>query len=153
MEGLETAMEIQRQQGERFRALRTSGPIHRRASIPFNNPQAQKFFVDGSSIPDVNFDAGPSWAGLLPISAASGESRRLFFWLWPTTNPAKSKELVFWTNGIALLSLFQPFSHIIQVAPAAPLSKVSCRKMALSRGPGVNPNPPRTSPSNLMAVC
>jgi len=103
MQGLETAMEIQRQQNDRFRAIANPGSIHRRASIPFNNPQAQKFFVDGSAIPDVNFDAGPSWAGLLPISAASDESRSLFFWLWPATDPAKSKELVFWTNGIALL--------------------------------------------------
>ena len=111
MEGLETSIEIQRQQLERFRAILNPSPIQRRASIPFNNPQAQKFFVDGSTIPDVNFDAGPSWAGLLPISAASDETRRLFFWLWPTTNPAKSKDLVFWTNGSTLHQLFFFLSH------------------------------------------
>lgn len=28
----------------------------------------------------VNFDAGPSWAGLMPISGAANETRKLFFW-------------------------------------------------------------------------
>ena len=28
----------------------------------------------------VNFDAGPSWSGLMPISGAKNETRKLFFW-------------------------------------------------------------------------
>src|ERR1700761_2997886 len=57
------------------------------ATITFKNPAARKFLVDGTKIPDgafismfyalfvsestftVNWDAGPSWSGLMPISA------------------------------------------------------------------------------------
>ena len=31
----------------------------------------------------VNFDAGPSWSGLMPISANPKETRKLFFWYVP----------------------------------------------------------------------
>ncbi|KAF9010474.1 alpha/beta-hydrolase [Cyathus striatus] len=67
----------------------------------FKNPAADKFFVDGTKIPDVKFDAGPSWAGLMPISGAKNETRKLFFWyvFWPANNPASVRDLVFWTNG------------------------------------------------------
>ncbi|EKM80732.1 hypothetical protein AGABI1DRAFT_37296 [Agaricus bisporus var. burnettii JB137-S8] len=68
-------------------------------AINFKNPKAEQFFVDGTTIPEVNFDAGPSWAGLLPISGAPDETRKLFFWFWPTNNPANTKDLLFWTNG------------------------------------------------------
>ena len=44
-------------------------PVQKRAStIHFSDRRAQQFFVDGTKIPDVNFDAGPSWSGLMPIS-------------------------------------------------------------------------------------
>jgi carboxypeptidase D len=36
-----------------------------------------EFFVDGTSIPEVDFDVGPSWAGLLPISADANETRKV----------------------------------------------------------------------------
>lgn len=106
MEGMETAMEIQREQLDRLRSivtpnmnamknLRLAAP----PTITFKNPKAKAFLVDGKTIPDVNFDAGPSWAGLMPISGAKNETRKLFFWFWPTNNPANTKDLVFWTNG------------------------------------------------------
>ena len=38
---------------------------------------ATEFFVDGSRIPQVDFDVGPSWAGLLPISSAKNETRKV----------------------------------------------------------------------------
>lgn len=109
MEGLETAMEIQREQVERTRAMMaTRAEVmnnQRRAPAPpstitFKNPKAKQFFVDGTKIPEVNFDAGPSWAGLMPISGAQNETRKLFFWFWPTNNPANTKDLLFWTNGV-----------------------------------------------------
>jgi len=37
------------------------------------------FYVDGTTIPDVNWDVGPSWAGLLPISGDKGETRKVCF--------------------------------------------------------------------------
>ncbi|KAA1465940.1 alpha/beta-hydrolase [Dentipellis sp. KUC8613] len=67
--------------------------------IHFSNPKANEFFVDGKTIPLVPFDAGPSWSGLLPISGAKNETRKLFFWFWPTTNASNANDLLFWTNG------------------------------------------------------
>ncbi|CUA67083.1 hypothetical protein RSOLAG22IIIB_07169 [Rhizoctonia solani] len=69
------------------------------ATISFSNPKAADFYVDGTTIPEVSFDAGPSWSGLMPISADPNETRKLFFWFWPTNNPKYTNDLVFWTNG------------------------------------------------------
>ncbi|KAL9101253.1 MAG: hypothetical protein Q9163_003467 [Psora crenata] len=51
------------------------------------NQQAE-FIVNGTGIPDVNFDVGESYSGLLPISQAANETRELFFWFFPSSNPA-----------------------------------------------------------------
>ncbi|CAE6433175.1 unnamed protein product [Rhizoctonia solani] len=74
-------------------------PVHKRATISFSNPKAAEYLVDGTKIPDVDFDVGPSWSGLMPISANANETRKLFFWFWPTTNQQHTDDLVFWTNG------------------------------------------------------
>ncbi|KAJ7928492.1 alpha/beta-hydrolase [Mycena leptocephala] len=104
MEGLEDAMAIQREQLERLGDF--LGPMNqpsstpkRQSSITFSSPGAQQFFVDGTTIPDVPFDAGPSWSGLMPISGDPNETRKLFFWFWPTNNVSNSDDLLFWTNG------------------------------------------------------
>ena len=34
------------------------------------------FYVDGTTIPEVDWDAGPSWSGLLPISGDKDETRK-----------------------------------------------------------------------------
>lgn len=60
---------------------------------------ATEFWVDGTSIPEVNFDIGPSWSGLLPISNKTGETRKLFFWFFPPGPEGSLDDLVFWTNG------------------------------------------------------
>jgi carboxypeptidase D len=39
-----------------------------------------EFVVNGTGIPNVPFDAGESYAGLLPISDQANETRKLFFW-------------------------------------------------------------------------
>lgn len=36
-----------------------------------------EFWVNGSSIPLVDFDVGDSWAGLIPISNATDETRQV----------------------------------------------------------------------------
>lgn len=36
-----------------------------------------EFFVDGTTLPEVDFDLGPSWSGLLPISNAANETRKV----------------------------------------------------------------------------
>ena len=33
--------------------------------------------MDGTSIPEVGFDIGPSWSGLLPISDDPNETRKV----------------------------------------------------------------------------
>lgn len=43
----------------------------------FSTPKTEKFVVNGTAIPDVDFDIGESYAGLLPISGAANETREL----------------------------------------------------------------------------
>jgi carboxypeptidase D len=38
------------------------------------------FVVNGTAIPDITFDIGESFAGLLPISEEHNETRQLYFW-------------------------------------------------------------------------
>jgi carboxypeptidase D len=76
--------------------------------------------VDGNSIPEVNFNAGPSWSGLIPISGAPNETRKvlysrsiwetpdelrlnlvllifqLFFWFFPPGPDGSLDDLIFW---------------------------------------------------------
>ncbi len=50
--------------------------------------------MNGSAIPDVDFDVGESYAGLLPVSQAANETKKLFFWYGPLGsfgNAAKEK--------------------------------------------------------------
>ncbi|KZV99242.1 alpha/beta-hydrolase [Exidia glandulosa HHB12029] len=69
-------------------------------TISFSNPKAAEFFVDGCKdcIPEVHFDVGPSWSGLMPISSAPNPPE-LFFWYWPAKHAENADDLVFWTNG------------------------------------------------------
>jgi len=73
--------------------------LQKRAEDLFLNSKTKPFAVNGTGIPDVNFDIGESYAGLLPISSAKGETRDLFFWFFPTTNPDKKDEITIWLNG------------------------------------------------------
>ncbi|KAJ3551296.1 hypothetical protein NM688_g4786 [Phlebia brevispora] len=68
-------------------------------NITFSNPRASQFYVDGTTIPEVNFDIGPSWSGLLPISSDPNETRQLFFWFFPPGPQGSTEDLIFWTNG------------------------------------------------------
>ncbi|KAH8833996.1 alpha/beta-hydrolase [Flagelloscypha sp. PMI_526] len=68
-------------------------------NITFSNPKASKFYVDGKTIPEVDWDVGPSWSGLLPISNKTGETRKLFFWFFPPGPDGSLDDLIFWTNG------------------------------------------------------
>lgn len=42
-------------------------------------PRNVAFYVDGTTIPDVDWDVGPSWAGLLPISGDENETRKVSY--------------------------------------------------------------------------
>lgn len=74
---------------------------HRLQKRAFNflNDNTEKFVVNGTAIPDVDFDIGESYAGLLPISGAADETRELFFWFFPSTNPNCAEEVTIWLNG------------------------------------------------------
>ncbi|GAM82581.1 hypothetical protein ANO11243_005630 [Dothideomycetidae sp. 11243] len=72
--------------------------LQKRAS-PFLTDKTQKFAVNGTGLPDVPFDIGESYAGLLPISDAPGETRELFFWFFPSSNPDADSEVTIWLNG------------------------------------------------------
>ncbi|KAF8729774.1 hypothetical protein AX14_006055 [Amanita brunnescens Koide BX004] len=68
-------------------------------NITFSNPLASQFYVDGSNLPLIDWDVGPSWAGLLPISNDPDETRKLFFWFFPPGPNGSLDDLIFWTNG------------------------------------------------------
>lgn len=58
-----------------------------------------EFAVNGTAIPDVDFDVGESYAGLLPISQKSNETGQLYFWYFPSQNPLAQDEITIWLNG------------------------------------------------------
>ncbi|KAL6157814.1 hypothetical protein ACJBU6_03629 [Exserohilum turcicum] len=64
-------------------------------------PPRVPFTVNGSAgaIPQVDFDIGESYAGLLPISSASNETSKLYFWFFPSHNPNATDEITIWLNG------------------------------------------------------
>ena len=56
--------------------------------------------MNGTGIPNVNFDVGESYAGLLPISSDTNDTtNQLYFWFFPSTNPAAKKEIMIWVTG------------------------------------------------------
>ena len=60
---------------------------------------AQGFVVNGTGIPEVDFDVGESYAGLLPITDNANDPNKLFFWYFPSTNQAADKEILIWLTG------------------------------------------------------
>ncbi|KAK3326269.1 putative serine-TYPE carboxypeptidase F precursor [Apodospora peruviana] len=58
-----------------------------------------QFAVNGTGIPDVDFDVGESYAGSLSISSDPKEDGNLFFWFFPTSDPTPKKEILIWLNG------------------------------------------------------
>jgi carboxypeptidase D len=57
------------------------------------------FVVNGTGIPLVDWDVGESYAGLLPISQNASETRKLFFWFFPSENPLATDEITVWFTG------------------------------------------------------
>jgi carboxypeptidase D len=57
-----------------------------------------EYSVNGTAIPDVDFDIGESYAGLMPISKTSNDSQ-LYFWFSPSENPEAGDEIMIWLNG------------------------------------------------------
>lgn len=58
-----------------------------------------EFAVNGSAIPEVDFDVGESYAGTLSIDGNATNENQLFFWFWPSENEAAGDEITIWLNG------------------------------------------------------
>ncbi|KAI0206706.1 serine carboxypeptidase [Astrocystis sublimbata] len=65
----------------------------------FANDNTTKFAVNGTGIPEVNFDVGESYAGYLPISDDKDDENELFFWFFPNSEGSDAKEILLWLNG------------------------------------------------------
>ncbi|KAL7907790.1 alpha/beta-hydrolase [Trichoderma velutinum] len=65
------------------------------------NSATEKFAVNGTGIPEVDFDVGESYAGTLPISNKTNESDNMFFWFFPTVNEEhkNDKDITLWLSG------------------------------------------------------
>lgn len=73
---------------------------------PENTPLTgylSEFVVNGTAVPEVDFDLGESYAGRLPIVAPNltngSSNNELFFWFFPSKNPAASNEITVFLNG------------------------------------------------------
>lgn len=101
------------------------------------NALSPEFSVNGSAIPDVDFDVGESYAGQLPISSDPDDKNRLFFWFFPSENPAAEKEILIWLNGgVSCPSLISHVRMLTWLPNSLVVlrSRGSSKKMALSSG-------------------
>ncbi|TVY21483.1 putative serine carboxypeptidase [Lachnellula arida] len=71
----------------------------RRDTSRYLTNSSSKYVVNGTGIPEVDFDIGESYAGLMPISKEKNETRELYFWFFPTENTEASDEILIWLNG------------------------------------------------------
>lgn len=62
-------------------------------------PPFPEFAVNGSGLPNVDFDVGESYAGSLPISRDANDTNQLFFWFFPSENQTVAKEITIWLTG------------------------------------------------------
>ncbi|KAM0713740.1 hypothetical protein Q7P37_010702 [Cladosporium fusiforme] len=83
--------------------LSTSGyfqdPELQQRSSRFLSQATAPFAVNGSSLPNITWNVGESYAGLLPISDSFNETRKLFFWFFPSYSSNPKNEIVIWLNG------------------------------------------------------
>lgn len=64
----------------------------------FLTNKTRPYSVDGANLPDIPFDIGESYSGLMPIGDKAG-GQELFFWFVPSENEAADDEIVIWLNG------------------------------------------------------
>ncbi|KAF7523247.1 hypothetical protein G7054_g11821 [Neopestalotiopsis clavispora] len=74
-------------------------PINKTRRRQHESAAANKFAINGTNIPDVDFDVGEAYAGLMPITADPDDERQLFFWYSVSTNSAAKDEILIWLNG------------------------------------------------------
>lgn len=83
------------------RAQRNAPVVKRQEKSIITTEASKKFAVNGTAgaIPDVSFDIGESYAGLLPISNNTNEDKQLYFWFFPSENEDAGDEITIWLNG------------------------------------------------------
>ncbi|KAI1270659.1 alpha/beta-hydrolase [Xylariaceae sp. FL1019] len=64
------------------------------------------YLVNGTGIPDVDFDVGESYSGYLSITDDPDAAEQLFFWYFPSSEHP-SKEILLWLNGGPGCSAFE----------------------------------------------
>ncbi|KAJ5673710.1 hypothetical protein N7507_002837 [Penicillium longicatenatum] len=67
------------------------------SELSYLNNKTEKFLVNGTNFPQVPFDIGESYSGLLSNTPHGNSS--LFFWFFPSSNPAADREITIWLNG------------------------------------------------------
>lgn len=83
-------------------AIKHSAPLVKRAEpIIAQNNKTAKYVVNGTAgaIPEVEFDIGESYAGLMPISDKANETDQFYFWFFPSANEDAGDEITIWLNG------------------------------------------------------
>ncbi|GKT45790.1 putative serine carboxypeptidase [Colletotrichum spaethianum] len=65
----------------------------------FLTDKTRKFVVNGTKIPEVDFDVGESYAGLLNIDKNNDTAGKLYFWFFPSESQAADKEILIWLTG------------------------------------------------------
>lgn len=61
--------------------------------------ESSKKYEVGMRLPNTSFDIPPSWAGNIPVSNNTNETRHLYFWMFPATGDVGHDDLMFWMNG------------------------------------------------------
>ncbi|OAA43259.1 serine carboxypeptidase 1 [Metarhizium rileyi] len=65
----------------------------------FKGSKTDKYIVNGTGIPYVDFDIGEAYAGEMSISQDLNGPDKFYFWFQPSPNPEAEKEIVIWLNG------------------------------------------------------
>lgn len=78
------------------RKVRENSLLLKRITETDSTPE---FSVNGSALPNVDFDVGESYAGSLPISSNANDTNQLFFWFFPSENQTVGNEITIWLTG------------------------------------------------------
>lgn len=132
--------------------LTTREAPHSYSNHSYLNSKTKQFAVNGSALPDVNLDIGESYAGTLPNTPSGNSS--LFFWFFPSKNPAASDEITIWLNGgpgcsslVGLLQengpfLWQPGTYAPIPNPYSWVNLTNMVWVDQPAGTGFSPGPP-----------
>ncbi|PWN51753.1 alpha/beta-hydrolase [Violaceomyces palustris] len=78
--------------------ISTSAAPTKHQALKFKSKAAAAFKV-ANQLPGFPFEIPDSYAGNLPISTKSSESRQLYFWFFPSEEAVGNDDVVIWLNG------------------------------------------------------